>query len=152
MIDQTSASTNFTVSTSSNSQIRPDKDEMKKKLLAQGIPQETIDKGMDAVFEYAKANSIQIAPPDGGKPPEGGQMPQGDDTSIFAQQGDRPQGPPPPPKDNTDKTDEALLNIGIPVEVIAKGDTAIKQYAQENDITLPETYSENSNTSLDLSA
>lgn len=149
MIENTSFSTGSTTSTSTNNKVKPNKDEMDKKLLAAGVPQETIEKGMDAVFEYAKTNGINIAPPEDGKPPEGS------DSSIFAQQGERPQGPPPegqPPKDGSDETDQALISAGIPMNIIAKGDTAIKQYAEENNLTLPDSYTESSDTSLDLSA
>lgn len=150
MTDGTSLNTSYSSSMhSAGNPVKPDKDEMKKKLLAAGVPQETIEKGMDAVREYTEANNIKIAPPEGEKPKEG------DDTSIFAQQGDRPQGPPPekPANSNSDETDKALISAGIPMAIIAKGDTAIKQYAEENDITLPDSYTaENTSTSLNLSA
>ncbi len=99
------------------------------------IPDEIKQQGKEAVREYAEQNGITLPPP-----PE-----KQEQTNLFAQNEQSSSG-----DDKKQEHMAALVSAGVPQSVVAQGKDAVAQYAQENDIELPEPPSAGMN--LDLSA
>lgn len=94
-----------------------------------GIPNDIITQGKSAVEEYAKENNISLPQPPQKKGSE----------SIFTQnkQMQQMQGFQGDNNEAQDITSE-LSSLGIPDDIIAQGRDALMQYAQQNNLTLPE--------------
>ncbi len=120
------------------------------KLEQLGIPREVIEQGDDAIRKYAQEHNIELTPPNNSNSQSstGTQGTTETNTSgtsnTAATQGDnttqnnegttnRSQGNLSIPPEEAAK----LEQLGIPREVIEQGDDAIKQYAEEHNITLP---------------
>ena len=94
---------------------------VKEKLIALGIPEEIVIKGLKAVEDYAKEHNISLV-------------------SIKLPDKVKPQKPELKGSDADHKKDHEkfLESLGIPKEVIEKGKEAVKKYAEEHHIKLPE--------------
>lgn len=88
-----------------------------------GIPSDVISKGTSSIEEYAKENNITLPKK---------QTTQSNQTkqqgSIFKENAN---------SEAPDITSE-LLSLGIPADIIAQGQSAVSQYAEENGLSLPE--------------
>lgn len=108
-------------------QIGNNQDDIKKKLEALGIPANVIAQGREAVGQYAEQNNIQLPG-----------APQKSDTSgsIFGQKGT--QKSDAQKEAHKEEMKQKLEAMGVPDSVIEQGKDAVKTYAQQNGISLPE--------------
>lgn len=92
--------------------------DVNKKLKDLGIPDEIIEQGEDAIENYAQENSITLPTSDEQEQKETPEVKGAGDTA----------------KQDYETQLEAL---GVPKETIAKGDDAVQQFAEANNINLP---------------
>lgn len=97
-----------------------DKYDVKKKLEDSGIPENVIAQGETAVENYASAHGITL-------PTSDQQKPKTVPNKVNGSMGK-----------NKEEFEAKLEALGIPPEIIKQGKDAVKQYAAQHNIQLPE--------------